>query len=875
MSINKSSAPMGLTDGEVERSRRENGTNALGKRRRRGFVRQFLSAFSDPIIKILCAALAINILFSLRSQGWFETAGIALSIFMASLVSTLSEYGSESAFIRLQEEASRSSARLMRSGRLTECPSDDIVVGDIVLLQAGDRIPADGVLLSGELRVDQSSINGESRECKKLPGGETSDSGMMGRSSLFRGTVVASGEGTMQVQAVGDSTVFGKLAATLTEVPRESPLKARLGRLAKTLSRIGYAAAALVAAADLFFRLRGVCGGDWALLSGELRNLPHMTGHLLHALTLAVSIVIMAVPEGLPMMITVVLSKNMFKMLSDKVMVRKLAGIETAGSMNILFTDKTGTLTRGRPEVENLIRQGGEGMGDKLPMPLRETLYISGFVNTSSSLAKNKPSGGNATDRVLMELAQGLGVDAPLPQRLEYMPFDSERKFSAAAAGGRVYIKGAPEKLLPRCTSFRADSGAAEPLHSPESLLRRAEREASMGKRVLCICTAGSMPGEDIGSKNLPPMCFECLAVIADPPRKEARESVAALKKAGVQVVMVTGDSKPTAVNIAKACGILSSDTQTVLTGEQLQKLTDSQLSRLLPTLAVVSRALPGDKSRLCRVSQTAGYVCGMTGDGINDAPALRIADVGFAMGSGTEVAKEAGDIIITDDNISSICRAVLYGRTILRSIQRFIVFQLTVNLCAVGISVIGPFIGIETPITVAQILWINMIMDTLGGLAFAGEPPLSEYMLTAPDSRTSPLLTRGMKGQIAFVTLYTVALYVFFLCSKFISYTFCGESLLTGFFALFIFCGIASAICARTVRANIFHALGRNRSFVAIMASVTAVQLGLIYMGGRMFRTSGLSLPQLAMVTLLSLTVIPLDSMRKLLINRRKGGTI
>jgi magnesium-transporting ATPase (P-type) len=264
-----------------------------------------------------------------------------------------------------------------------------------------------------------------------------------------------------------------------------------------------------------------------------------------------------------------------------------------------------------------------------------------------------------------------------------------------------------------------------------------------------------------------------------------------------------------------------------------------------------------------------------MTGDGINDAPALRIADVGFAMGSGTEVAKEAGDIIITDDNISSICRAVLYGRTILRSIQRFIVFQLTVNLCAVGISVIGPFIGIETPITVAQILWINMIMDTLGGLAFAGEPPLSEYMLAAPDSRTSPLLTRGMKGQIAFVTLYTVALYVFFLCSKFISYTFCGESLLTGFFALFIFCGIASAICARTVRANIFHALGRNRSFVAIMASVTAVQLGLIYMGGRMFRTSGLSLPQLTMVTLLSLTVIPLDSMRKLLINRRKGGTI
>jgi len=238
-------------------------------------------------------------------------------------------------------------------------------------------------------------------------------------------------------------------------------------------------------------------------------------------------------------------------------------------------------------------------------------------------------------------------------------------------------------------------------------------------------------------------------------------------------------------------------------------------------------------------------------------------------------VAKEAGDIIITDDNISSICRAVLYGRTILKSIQRFIVFQLTVNLCAVGISVIGPFIGIETPVTVAQILWINMIMDTLGGLAFAGEPPLSEYMCVAPDRRDAPLLNGGMKNQIAFITLYTVALYVFFLCSKFVAYTFPREYLLTGFFALFIFCGIASAFCARTVRANIFYSLRRNRSFITIMAAVTAVQLCLIYFGGRMFRTSGLSFAQLALVTLLSLTVIPLDSMRKLLINRRKSGKI
>ncbi|MBR4304522.1 MAG: calcium-translocating P-type ATPase, PMCA-type [Clostridia bacterium] len=871
MSNNKTDFAVGLSDRDVERSRKEHGANIISKTRRRGFISQFLSAFSDPIIKILCAALAINILFSLRSQGWFETVGIALSIFMASLVSTLSEYGSESAFIRLQEEAGRTSARLMRRGRLQQLPADDIVVGDIVWLQAGERIPADGVLVQGELSVDQSPINGESREHKKLPGGAEGDRSTMGQSTLFRGTVVQSGEGVMQVQAVGDGTVFGQLAASLQEMPRESPLKARLGKLAKTLSYIGYAAAALVALADLFIRIYGVSGGDMQLAIAELSNFPHMVQHLLHALTLAISIVIMAVPEGLPMMITVVLSKNMFKMLSDKVMVRKLAGIETAGSMNILFTDKTGTLTRGRPEVENLIWHSGEGMGESIPPSLREILYISGFVNTSSSWVKNSPTGGNATDRVLMKLARQMSQSGALPQRLEYMPFDSERKFSAAKTSERVYIKGAPEKLLPKCTHYRAIGGEMLPMSAPDSLLRRVESEGARGKRVLCVCTSPNMPADGVPDR----LCFECLAVVSDPLRKQAAHSVAALQNAGVQVVMVTGDSKATAVNIAKSCGILHSSSQTVLTGEQLQKLTDSQLTKLLPSLAVVSRALPGDKSRLCRLSQSAGYVCGMTGDGINDAPALRIADVGFAMGSGTEVAKEAGDIIITDDNISSICRAVLYGRTILRSIQRFIVFQLTVNLCAVGISVIGPFIGIETPVTVAQILWINMIMDTLGGLAFAGEPPLSEYMLTAPDSRTSPLLTGGMKEQIAFITLYTVALYVFFLCSEFIAYTFHGESLLTGFFALFIFCGIASAICARTVRANIFYSLSRNRSFIAIMASVTAVQLVLIYFGGRMFRTSGLSLGQLALVTLLSLTVIPADSMRKLLRNRKKDGKI
>ncbi|MBR2473284.1 MAG: calcium-translocating P-type ATPase, PMCA-type [Clostridia bacterium] len=860
----------GLSARQAEESRKKHGSNVISKQKRQGFLSKLCMAFSDPIIKILCATLAVNILFAFRGQGWFETVGIALSIFLSSLVSTLSEYGSESAFIKLQEESSRITARIRRDGQVLETSADEIVVDDVVLLQAGDMIPADGIIVSGNLSVDQSSINGESREQKKHPDSDTDARETLAKNTLFRGTVVTSGEGVMLVRSVGDATVFGALAASLSEVPRESPLKARLSTLAKTLSRIGYVAAFLIAAADLVTRIVFENGMDKALMQAELMNIPLMVENLLHALTLAISIIIMAVPEGLPMMITVVLSRNMFKMLKDKVMVRKLAGIETAGCMNILFTDKTGTLTLGKPKVERLIWYDGEGSADSLPDKLGEVVYISGLVNTSSKTSKGRAVGGNATDRVLAELALSMKSKPSLPQRFDFVPFDSDKKYSVARCADRVYIKGAPEKLIEKCTHYRDSSGIARPLKSNARLLSRIDAEGEQGNRLLCICTAAEFSGEPKG------LCFEVLAVIGDPVRREARPSVEKLQGAGVQVVMVTGDSKATASSIARQCGILTKSDQLVLTGQQLSRLTDKRIAAILPNLAVVARALPGDKSRLVRISQSAGMVCGMTGDGINDAPALRLSDVGFAMGSGTEVAREAGDIVITDDNISSICRAVLYGRTILRSIQRFIVFQLTVNFCAVGISLIGPFIGIETPVTVAQILWINMIMDTLGGLAFAGEPPLEEYMTHRPVKRSSPLLNRNMKMQIGGITVYTLALYLFFLISKQNAAFFPTEGqLLTGFFALFIFCGIAAAFCARTERANVFFALGRNCSFMQIMSAVAAVQLVLIYLGGEMFRAFGLSPVQLGIVLLMAVSLVPVESARKLLLNRSRHDTI
>ncbi len=861
----------GLSTRQAEESRKKHGSNVISKQKRQSFFGKFCSAFADPIIKILLVALIVNLLFAFRGQGWFETAGIALSIFLSSLVSTLSEYGSESAFIKLQEEASRLTCRIKRDNIISEYPADDIVVGDMVYLQAGDKIAADGIIISGAVSVDQSSVNGESREFKKTPQADTSSRETLAKNTLFRGTVVTAGEGVMLVRSVGDGTVFGSLAASLSEAPRESPLKARLSVLAKTLSRIGYIAAFLIAAADLFTRIVLENGGDRLLIEAELTNMPLMIENLLHALTLAISIVIMAVPEGLPMMITVVLSRNMFKMLKDKVMVRKLAGIETAGSMNILFTDKTGTLTEGKPKIEKFVWWGGQGDGDTLPPKIAETVCISGLINTSSKVSKGRAIGGNATDRLLCQLSIDMKISPTLPQRLDFLPFDSDKKYSVAICQDTSYIKGAPDKLLPRCSYYRDSSGAKRELHGFANIQNIADTEGSKGNRVLCICTASACDPQDI--KDL---CFECLAIVGDPVRAEARDSVTKLQKAGAQVVMVTGDSKPTASSIANKCGILTKTDQIVLTGQQLASLTDKKIASLLPKLAVVARALPGDKSRLVRISQSAGMVCGMTGDGINDAPALRLSDVGFAMGSGAEVAKEAGDIVITDDNISSLCRAVLYGRTILKSIQRFIVFQLTVNFCAVGISLIGPFIGFETPVTVAQILWINMIMDTLGGLAFAGEPPLEEYMLHKPTPRSSPLLNRNMKGQIAGITVYTLAIYLFFLISEYVTPLFpTQKELLTGFFALFIFFGIAAAFCTRTQRANVFFALSKNPSFIFIMSLVAAVQLCLIYVGGEMFRAFGLSVYQLGFVLVLAASLIPIESVRKILINRSKSDMI
>ena len=875
----------GLTDQQVLLSRKEHGANALTHKKRDSFFRQYLSNFGDPIIKVLLIALGINVLFLFRNHDWYESAGIAVAVFLATFVSTLSEYGSESAFEKLQEEAGRIFCRVRRDGKLLCVPIEEIVVGDLVLLQSGERIPADGILIDGRLRVDQSALNGESEETVKFANQNENDLTLSGTSSLFRGSVVCSGNGTMRIVKVGDQTIYGQVADELQEETRESPLKIRLAGLAKTLSRIGFVAAGVVGLADLFNSLVIQNGYSLPMITAACSDIGSLVSHVLHAITLAITVVVVAVPEGLPMMITVVLSSNMRRMLKDQVLVRKLVGIETSGSLTMLFTDKTGTLTEGKPKVSTFVDGQGNAY-DTISMlrrqkPLYRYVQLSCLYNTESHLSGGEVLGGNATDRALLRYIYDrhpLHTNTTVQQQI---PFDSDRKWSAVELVNEerttlTLYKGAADRLLPLCTHYLTPDGNVLPLsEQAKDGHSRLEKNAM---RVLTIAIS-ACPLEEQPSR----LILIGFAGLRDDVRPEVHKAVLAAKKAGIHIVMMTGDSKETACAIARSAGLfrtIADESKGVLTSGELSQLTDNEIKERLSSLLVIARALPIDKSRLIRLAQECGHVVGMTGDGVNDAPALKKADVGFAMGSGTEVAKQASDIVILDNNFASITKAILYGRTIFKSIRKFIVFQLTMNLCAVGISIIGPFIGVDSPVTVMQMLWINIIMDTLAGLAFSGEPPLAEYMEESPKRRDEPILNSYMLNQILCTGGFTVALCVAFLRLDFSKLLFRYNTQpiywMTAFFALFIFCGIFNSFNARTTRLNLLSHLRRNPSFVIIMGAVTAMQIALIYYGGSLFRTVGLSVRELLLILSISALVIPFDMFRKSIIRLyHRHGTV
>ncbi|MBN7774512.1 calcium-translocating P-type ATPase, PMCA-type [Clostridium aminobutyricum] len=882
---------MGLTADEVSISREKYGDNQLGRRKTKTFIRKFIENFDDPIIKILLIVLAVNLILLFKNFEWYESAGIAAAIFIATFVSTLSEYGSESAFEKLQEEADKMTCRVKRAEGLLELPIQEIVVGDYIVLQAGEKIAADGILLSGELKVDQSALNGESKETTKIPSGAASlvGSNFMQKNKLFRGSIVCSGEGVLEVTHVGNNTFYGRIAHEIQDETRDSPLKFRLRKLAETISNFGYVGAIIVAAADLFNSVVLSQGFDPVKIMEVVTTPAIIVGALLHALTLGITIIVVAVPEGLPMMITVVLSSNMKRMLKDHVLVRKLVGIETAGSLNILFTDKTGTITKGKLEVTAFITANGMEYNSMSELADSQELchlfYLSALYNTSASISTKENTrqviGGNATERAILDFVLNHSSAPKGGKVLTRIPFNSTDKFSAAEIISEdkqlVFIKGAPELILANCTSYYDEQGVVRPLSGLSALRKTMDNMSNRSVRLLALAISESTVRK---ASDLNELTLVGIICIKDELRREAVEAIHQVTHAGIQVVMITGDNRDTAAAIAKEAGLIrDGQDQAIITSSELSQLSDDELKGILPNLRVIARALPSDKSRLINVSQEMGLVAGMTGDGVNDAPALKKADVGFSMGSGTEIAKEASDIVVLDDNFLSISKAILYGRTIFKSIRKFIIFQLTNNFCAVIISIIGPFIGVAAPITVIQMLWINMVMDTLAGLAFSGEIALEEYMHEPPKRRDTPIINSYMWNQILFTGIYTAFLCLIFLKLPIFSELFRGSEgrhyLMTAFFSLFIFASIFNSFNARTYRLNLLAYIGKNKLFLSVVSFIFVVQLLLIYLGGSVFRTAGLTFIELQIVLLLAFTVIPVDLTRKMLIRMagRKGS--
>ena len=860
----------GLTSQEVEQSRAQHGANTLTEVEKDSLWKKFFDGFKDPMIMILLVAFVVQIvLYFLGQAEWFEPVGILVAIIIANGVAAVSEYRQEGKASALRaEEEGKEMTKVIRDGKLTEIHVGDVVVGDIVYLQAGDKIPADGVIVQGLVMVDQAALNGETEEAPKTvnENNEPYDiKDLLNPYYVYRGTVVCANEGYMRVEVVGDKTLFGQLALEVQEETRQTPLQVKLAHLAKQISTFGYVGAICIVGGIL---IRTFITGDvptdgygWVRL-------------LMNAITVAVTIIVCAVPEGLPMLTSILLSYQSVRMAKDNVLVRKINGLETAGSISLLYTDKTGTITEGRLSVVEM--RGGDmrvlTSVNELGVEEAQDVLNGIGLNNSAVLSDGQVLGGNSTDRALMQFIADGGHGDKLDTSLvrEFTPFDSAKKYSTAtvARGDKLstYIKGAPEIVMEKCDSFINSKGEREKLDSLKDLTAYIDEQAARSMRLLAVTRCDGDPEKD-------PHALVGILSIRDNVRHDAVEAIAEVQGAGVQVVMVTGDRKETAFAIAKEAGLIKKPTDKAITSKELGAMTDDELKKIIPDLRVVARALPTDKSRLVRVAQEMNYVVGMTGDGVNDAPALKKADVGFAMGSGTEVAKEAGDITILDDRFTSIDKAILYGRTMFKSIRKFLIFQLTVNVAAVLICFLGPMMGVDVVLTVIQLLFVNLAMDTLAAIAFGSEPPLAEYMKEKPIPRDEKIVTRSMATEFMVSALYITFICLGVLFIPAISNLFNPPDLTylkSAVFALFMMAITFNGFNARTDHLNPFEHLGRNTNFLVVMALIFAIQFVFVQYGGVALSVEPLTASSWAWCIFFAFLVIPIDIVRKMITRRR-----
>ena len=859
----------GLNDQEVLDNRQKFGDNKIIEAEPETFLDKFKDAFGDPMIKLLIAiACIMAIMAFLGYAEWGELIGIVISVLLVTVISAKTEMSSDNEYRKLKDGAKKELCKVYRNGKIVEIEVDDVVVGDRIIIQSGDKIPADGVLCSGAIAVDNSALNGESEECKKyaIPNDfiyrEVAITGdtFVDKHSLFRGAVVVNGEGVLEVKKVGMMTMMGEMAKDMQDDDVESPLKVKLSKLADSISKFGYIGAVVIAITLMIHKVI-VAGGVSPYFD---LGMMYVFKDLLEVLMLAVVIIVMAVPEGLPLMIAIVLMQNTSKMLQNNVLVRKPIGIETAGSLNILFSDKTGTITKGELEVVEFF-DGDLKDSYQSSKYTKEYMGLCIGKNTGAMFDNNdKVIGGNATDKALLNFLGKNEMNSLNDIKVvKSQGFNSANKYSGAELENVTVYKGAPERLLGKATKYINQNGQVLPIDK-DKLNAKIDSLADKAMRVLSFAYSESELIEDALPDDLVIVGF---VGIRDDVRPEAKQAIKEVQNAGVQVVMITGDRKETAVAIAKDSGLIKSDDELAFTSEELNKMTDDEIKAVITKIRVIARALPTDKSRMVRIAQELNLVCGMTGDGVNDAPALKRADVGFAMGSGTDVAKEAGSIVILDDNFKSIENAILYGRTIYNNILKFIKFQLTINVAAVAVSAISPFFGVEEPLKITHILWINLVMDGLGALALGAEPALKKYMSEKPKSRTQSLVNKNMMSQVLCAGAWLGVISFAFLKLPFFKEFFENEGQhLTAYFSMFVFSAVANGFNVRSEGINIFDHIKENKGFIKVMLAIVLVQIILTFVGGEIFSCTPFGIKGWLIIIVMSLTMIPVDMLRKII---------
>ena len=870
----------GLTDKEVEASREKFGSNAIPDSEPTTFWEEFKETFGDPMIRILLAiAVLMIVMFFFGYAEIYEPLGT-----IVAFVSAKTGVASDTKYRELKDSTKKDQCKVHRNGLVTVIDVDDVVVGDKILLQSGDKIPADGVLVSGSLRVDNSALNGEAEECKKT---ETSESFQLANDitgdtfvdahSLFRGAVVFDGEGILDVRKVGLKTMMGKMAEEMQEEEPDSPLKVKLAKLAKQISTFGYIGAIII---SILYFVHSIIVGD-GVSAYFAQGVAVVIRDLVDAVSLAIVIIVCAVPEGLPLMISLVLMQNTSKMLDHNVLVRKAEGIETAGSLNILFSDKTGTITKGMLEVVDFFTADGISVG--IP-ELSKHSKVKGLVdlaigkNTQSMYdASHKVIGGNATDQALMKFIgeatfNALGVNKEYTVTAS-QGFNSTNKFSQARIGslGKTFYKGAPERLLAQAKKYLDGDGNVKDMDKA-ALDKKIDELASKAMRVLAF---GYSEKDMTESRINDDIVIIGLVGIRDDVRPEAKEAIEEVQNAGIQVVMITGDRLETAVAIAKDAGLLKSENDRAISSAQLNEMTDDEVKKIMPEIRVIARALPTDKSRMVRLCQEMNLVVGMTGDGVNDSPALKRADVGFAMGSGTEAAKEAGKIVILDDNFKSIKDAIWYGRTIYHNILKFCKFQLVINVAAVVVSAIAPFFGVEEPLKVTHLLFVNLVMDSLGAIMLGNEPALEKYMTEKPRRRDESIVSRKMMAQILTMGAWLTIISFVYLKHPFFIGLFENEAQhLTGYFVLFIVSALFNGFNVRDEAYAIFKGLDENTGFIKVFFAIILVQALIVNAAliplqvftwiGNMFSCVPFGITGWLAVAVLAVTMIPVDIIRK-----------